>query len=92
MPRNSPPRSVEDVAGPWVEPTFESGLIQRCRRYWAVPVEELPNEALATYLRQGIALGLIAPEAKKRVQSGFKDGSEMYDGELAEALRKAGKV
>jgi hypothetical protein len=80
-------RCVADVEGRWIDPDFDSGLIQRCRRYWNVPVAELPNEALATYLRQRIALSIIIPEAEKRIASGFDDDSELYDGELADALR-----
>jgi hypothetical protein len=89
MTSNSVRHTVEDIVGPWKDPGFESGLIRRCRQYWSVPVEELTNEALATYLRQRIAVTLIAPEARKRIASGFDDGSEIYDGELAKALDEA---
>ena len=84
MRRKGPPQTVEDVLGPWQDPHFESGLIQRCRRYWSVPVTGLPNEALATYLRQRIAVALIAPEARRRVEAGFHDDSELYEDELGE--------
>ena len=80
-------RTVEDVEGPWRDPNFESGLIQRCRQYWSVPVERLPNEALATFLRQKLGLAVVVPEAKRRVESSFDDDSELYDGELANALQ-----
>ena len=82
-------KSVADVDGPWGEPNFESGLIERCKRYWSVPVTELPNEMLATYLGQRIALQLIIPEARKRLEAGIDDDSEMYEGQLAEALQRA---
>jgi CDI immunity proteins len=88
MPKMKTP-CVADVAGPWVEPDFRSGLIERCKRYWNVPIAELPNEILATYLRQQIALRLVIPEARKRLQTGMDDGSEMYEGELAKALAEA---
>jgi hypothetical protein len=81
------PQSVADIEGPWRDQEFESSLIARCRLYWSVPVEQLPNEALATYLRQKIGLFVVIPEAQRRVETGFDDGSEMYDGELAEALK-----
>jgi hypothetical protein len=68
---------VADVAGPWVESDFRSGLIECCKRYWNVPIAELPNEILATYLRQQIALRLVIPEARRRLQTGMDDGSEM---------------
>ena len=81
---------VADVVGPWADSDFESGLIGRCRRYWSVPVIELPNEMLATFLRQRIALQLVVPEARKRLEAGTDDGSEFYDGELEEALKRVG--
>jgi hypothetical protein len=83
------PQSVEDVEGPWTDPNFESGLIQRCRRYWSTPISDLPNEALATYLRQGIALALLIPEAQRRIAVGYDDNAELYEGELASALKSA---
>ena len=86
------PRSVAGVAGAWVDPGFDSGLTERCRRYWDVPVPDLPNGMLATYLRQRVALQLIIPEARKRLEAGIDDDSELYDGELAEALREASKA
>jgi hypothetical protein len=80
---------VADIEGSWVDPHFDSGLIERCKRYWSVPVTELPNEMPATYLRQRIALQLIIPEARKRLEAGVDDDSELYDGELAQAFEKA---
>jgi hypothetical protein len=82
-------RGVADVLGPWTDPGFDSGLIRRCKQYWYTPVNAIPNEALATYLRQRIALGITIPEAQQRVAGGIDDGSELYEGELAEALRGA---
>jgi hypothetical protein len=85
-------RCVADVEGPWVEPDWDSGLIARCREYWNVQVSELPNGILATYLRQSIGLSLLIPEARKRIAAGIDDGSEMFDGELREALQRAVNV
>jgi hypothetical protein len=65
-------------------------LIDRCKRYWGVPVPELPNAIVAMFLRQRFALQVIIPEARKRLETGFDDDSEMYEGELAEALRACG--
>jgi hypothetical protein len=50
---------------------------------------ELTNDLLATYLRQKIALSLVVPEARKRIAAGFVDDTELYDDELAEALKEA---
>ena len=82
-------RSVADVVGPWVDPQFESSLIERCRRNWTVPVNELSNYALATFIRQRIALHLVVPEAKRRIEVGFTDGTELYDDELSVAISEA---
>jgi hypothetical protein len=92
MPHKEPPRTVEDVVGPWTDPDFQSSLIERCRHNWCVQVAQLSNEALATFLRQRIAIGLIAAEAVRRLAAGTDDGSEMYEGELAEALRRSGEA
>ncbi|HKQ49542.1 MAG TPA: hypothetical protein VJZ71_15830 [Phycisphaerae bacterium] len=81
------PATVADVEGPWVDPGFESGLIERCKRGWNTPVAELPNYLLATYLRQKIALSLVVPEAQKRVAAKFVDGTEIDDEELENALK-----
>jgi hypothetical protein len=82
-------RSIADLEGPWVDPDFESGLIERCRRNWNTPVSELSNQVLATFLRQRFGLEIVIPEARRRVASGYDDDSELYDGELEAALRDA---
>jgi len=81
-------RSAADVEGPWVDPGIETGLIDRCRRHWNTPIDELSNGMLATFLRQKIAIRLVIPEATKRLQSGVVDGTELYDDELREALAR----
>ena len=88
MPRKEP-ATVADVEGPWVDPDFESGLIERCRRGWNTPVAELTNELLATYLRQKFALSLVVPEARKRLAAKFVDDTELYDEDLEDALKSA---
>jgi len=80
------PETVADVDGPWVEPEIQSGLIDRCRRGWNVPVALLTNDLLATYLRQKIGLALVVPEARRRLDAGYVDGTELYDEELGVAL------
>jgi hypothetical protein len=64
------PRTVEDVEGPGIE----SGLIDRCRWSWTIPVEQLPNGVLAMFLRRRIAVPLVAPEARKRSIEGISYG------------------
>jgi len=78
--------AVADVEGPWVNPNFESGLIERCKSGWNMPVVDLSNELLATYLRQKIALSLVVPEAERRLATNFIDDTELPDDELKNAL------
>lgn len=81
--------SVADIVGRWVEPDWESGLIDRCRRAWSRPLRDLSREELATLLRQRIAVEHVLPVARQRVQSGVDDDTEMYDGELEAAIEYA---
>lgn len=80
------PRSVADIEGAWIDPEFESSLIQRCRENWAIPVSDLSNYALATFIRQRLGLKLVAPEARRRIELQFSDDSELYDEELSDAI------
>ena len=79
-------RSVADIEGPWKEPEFNSSLIQRCRENWAVPIRQVTNLVLATFIRERIGLPIVVPEAKRRVEARYDDDSEMYDGQLASTL------
>lgn len=79
-------RAVADIVGPWVDPGFDSSLIGRCRDNWSVPVGEITNYVLATFIRQKIALGLVVPEAQRRITSGYTDETEILDDELAPAI------
>jgi hypothetical protein len=83
---------VADLVGPWVDPGFRSGLIDRCRNAWNKPVRDLSNEELAMFLRQKIATEYILPVAKKKVEDNLDDGSEMYAGELKAAIEYASKT
>jgi hypothetical protein len=85
-------RSVADVEGPWVEPDFDSGLIERCRKNWSIPVGKLSNYALSTFLRQRFALQIVIPEGQRRLQVKFVDGTELYDDELINAVQEALKA
>jgi hypothetical protein len=83
-------RSAADAEGPWIDtPGPDTGLVLRFKKHWNVPIIELSNAMLATFLRQRIALALVIPEARKRIESGIEDGSKLYDGELAESLERA---
>ena len=79
-------RAVADFVGAWVEPDFNSSLIERCRDNWSVAVGEVTNHVLATFIRQRIALALVVPEARRRIASGFTDDTDILDDELALAI------
>lgn len=83
-------RSVADFEGAWVEPDFESSLIQRCRDNWTTPAGQLTNYVLATFIRQRKALQLLISEAQRRLALGYVDETELYDEELAVAVTDAG--
>jgi len=85
-------RSVSDIEGPWVEPELNSGLIQRCRDNWSKPVSQLTNHVLATFIRQKFALSIVIPEAKKRIERGYVDESELYDEELEVTVNESPKT
>jgi hypothetical protein len=79
-------RSIAENVGPWVEPDFNSSLIERLRANWSVPVGDISNYVLATFIRQCVGLDLVIPEAKRRIACGFTDATEILDDELAIAL------
>jgi hypothetical protein len=89
VPQHKPDdqKSAADVSGPWVEPDSSSGLIDRCRRYWTTPISQLPNQILAMFLRQNIAVQWVAAEARRRIADGIEPDTELYEGELEAALR-----
>lgn len=78
--------TAADMHGPWVDPDWESGLVQRVREFWSVPITELPDAGLALFLRQRIALEPVLAEARRRLAAGEADDTELYDGELAAAV------
>jgi len=82
-------RCIADIIGPWIEPDFESSLIARCRDNWLVPLGEMSNYALATFIRQQFAWEITVPEARRRIAIGFLDGTELCDDELFVAASEA---
>lgn len=85
---NDENKSVADFLGPWVKPDSDSGLIERCRNAWCKPLRNLTNHELATFLQQQFAVEDLLPIANRRMQEGFDDGTEIYDGELECAIRE----
>ncbi len=88
MPGNSENVSLADLAGAWVNPGFESSLVLRCKAAWSKPLGQLTNRELATFLQQRMATENILPIAKARLESKTDDGTEIYEGELKEAVEK----
>ena len=84
--------SLAEILGPWVEPDWDSGLIARCRGAWNKPLRDLSREELATLLRQRFAVEELLPVAKKRLEHGIDDETEMFEGELKEAIEYASKA
>jgi len=82
-------RTLSEIVGPWEEPEFKSSLIARCREAWSKPLESLSREELATLLRQKIAVVHLLPIAKKKIEDGTDDDTEMYEGELVAAIEYA---
>ncbi len=62
-----PYQSIADALGPWRDPDFNSGLIERCRQAWTKPLKDLTNQELATLLRQRIAVEHLLPFARHRL-------------------------
>ena len=89
MNKHSDKLSVADILGPWVEPDWDSSLIDWCRRAWNKPLKELSREEMATLLRHRIAVEHILPIAEQRLQQAADDDTEMYEGELAAAIEYA---
>jgi hypothetical protein len=84
-------KSVSEILGRWEDPNWDSGLIQRVKAAWNKPAEELSNEDLATFLWQNIAAEYLLPIAQQRINENYEDDSEMYVGELKEAVLAANK-
>ena len=83
--------TAAEIHGPWVDPGWDSGLIDQVRRHWSVPIADLPDVVLALYIRQRIAVAPVLAEAY-RLLSSRPDDSEQYDGELAAAVDQVGTV
>ena len=83
--------TLAEILGPWQQPDFESGLIARCRNLWEKPIESFTNQEIVTCLQQGLAIDHLLPMAEERLQRRFEDDSELFDGQLAEAVTAAGK-
>ena len=89
VPRMPEHTTIAHLLGPWVEPDWDSGLIDRCRKVWNKPLRGLSKGELAMLLRQRVAVEHILPLARKRVEEGIEDDTELYEGELEAAIEYA---
>jgi CDI immunity proteins len=92
MPADNENSSAAELVGPWVDTGFESGLIMRCKQAWNKPLGQLTNGELATFLWQRITTNYILPIATARLNSKVDDDTEIYEGELKEAIENAEKA
>ena len=81
-------KSVADFLGPWVEPDWKSSLIARCKEAWNKPLQDLSRLELATLLQQKYVVDQVLPVARRKLQEA-DDDTEMFDGQLAEAIEHA---
>ncbi|MHC4121486.1 MAG: contact-dependent growth inhibition system immunity protein [Planctomycetota bacterium] len=84
-------RSLEEIEGVWDEPEFRSGLVLRCHAARKKPIDQLSDLELATLLNQDVGVRHILPEAIRRTESDKPDGTELFEGQLAQAIQKKTK-
>lgn len=82
--------SVSSTMGPW-EGEAATGLMRRCRDSWEVPLGDLSDLMVATYMSQQIAEVKMCEEAEFRLKNKERDDTEYFDGQLQEALVDARK-
>jgi hypothetical protein len=80
-------KSLEEMEGVWDEPEFSSSLTLRCHAARKKPIDQLSDLELATLLNQDIGVQHILPEAIRRLEQGKPDETEMFEGQLEEAVK-----
>ncbi|MFQ6559573.1 hypothetical protein Q7F05_26885 [Pseudomonas sp. Lb2C1-1] len=79
--------TVSSLLGPWCGDS-PTGLMQRCREVWDTPLANLNDLMVATFLNQDIAVMQMLIEAKRRIKEQERDGSEYFEGQLLEAMKR----
>lgn len=79
--------TISNFLGPWCGDS-PTGLIQRCRAVWDTPLANLTDLMVATFLNQDITVTQILIEAKRRIKEQERDGSEYFEGQLLEAIKR----
>ncbi|AIN58954.1 hypothetical protein [Pseudomonas soli] len=77
--------TVSSLIGPWKD-AASTTLLQRCRDAWDTPFEALSDLLVATFLSQRIAVPQLLVEARRRLDAEPRDGTEYFEGQLAEAV------
>lgn len=80
--------TVSNLVGPWFG-NADTGLMQRCKEAWDIPLANLNDLMVATFLNQNIAVTHVLIEAKRRMEEQERDDSEYFDGQLLEAIERA---
>lgn len=81
-------KSLEEIEGVWDEPEFQSGLVLRCHAARKKSMDQLSDLELATLLNQEVGVEHILSEAIRRIVSGKSDDTEMFEGQLDEAINR----
>jgi hypothetical protein len=84
------PITAASLLGPW-SGEAPTGLTQRCRDAWDVPLHELSDLMVATFLNQRVAVPEMLEEARRRLKCQECDDTEFYDGQLLDAISEAEK-
>lgn len=79
--------TVSNFLGPWCGDS-PTGLMLRCRAVWDTPLANLTDLMVATFLNQDIAVTQMLIEAKRRIKEQERDGSEYFEGQLLEAMKR----
>ncbi|CAH0299230.1 hypothetical protein [Pseudomonas brassicacearum] len=79
--------TISNFLGPWCGDS-PTGLMQRCREVWDTPLANLNDLMVATFLNQDIAITQMLIEAKRRIKEQERDGSEYFEGQLLEAMKR----
>jgi len=80
-------QTIAILVGPW-QGNAHTGLMQRCKAAWDTPLVNLDDLMVATFLNQDIAVAQVLAEARRRLKTQARDGSEYFDGQLLEATKR----
>jgi len=83
--------TAASLLGPW-SGEASTGLTQRCKDAWDVPLHALSDQMIATFLNQRVAVPEMLKEARRRLECQEPDDTEYYDGQLLEAMTDAEKL